>query len=500
MEKRFTSLDNVEADYYRLLVEQVKEYAILLLTPDGFVASWNTGAERITGWTCDEILGKHFSIFNEAGATLPDKARNELETAYTRGRYEDYGWRLRKDGSRFWGNEILTPIYDKNKKFIGYSKVIRDLTERKRAEESLLRSREEFRTLANSLPHVVWTADSNGFITYWNQSFYQYTGLTEKDIHNVKVPDTVHPDDVENLRGLWREAVSTGTGFEAEFRLKSRTGEYRWHAGRAKPLKDPQGNVLKWIGSSLDIHERKLSAEKKDEFIGIAGHELRTPLTSIKAYAQLIERSIDSGDTETAKKYVNKAYTFIDKLNELIAELLDISKIQRGKMPFDLRTLNIDDLLKECVESYQLTITSHRIIVEGSTGAMIRADKPRLEQVISNYLSNAVKYSPGEDTVHVMLTRENDHVQISVKDHGIGIPEDQLNNVFNKFYRAENMSSSIQGLGLGLYISAEIVKLHGGKVGVTSEEGKGSDFWFRLPVYSAGADSAGGQNPSSFQA
>lgn len=499
MEKEFSSLDNVEVDYYRLLVEQVKEYAIFLITPDGFVASWNTGAERITGYSCEEILGKHVSILNEPTESLTERTRQELETAYSRGRYEDYGWRMRKDGTRFWANEILTPLYSKSQEFIGFSKVIRDLTERKRAEESLLRSREEFRTLANSLPHVVWTADSNGFVTYWNQSFYKYTGLTESEIHNITVPDTVHPDDVSKLRGLWREAVNTGSEFEAEFRLKNRSGEYRWHVGRAVPLKNSRGQVLKWIGASFDIHERKLSAEKKDEFIGIAGHELRTPLTSIKAYAQLIERSLDKNDIATAKEFVRKAYTFIDKLNNLIAELLDISRIQRGTLPLELRTISIDDLVKECVESYQLTTKTHRIVVEGRARAMVRCDRPRLEQVITNYLSNAVKYSPEKDIVYVRLERKDKYVRVSVKDEGIGIPKDQLKSVFNKFYRAENMNSSIHGLGLGLYISAEIIRLHGGMVGVMSEEGKGSEFWFILPVYMQGSDSAGGQKPSSFQ-
>lgn len=492
----------METDYYRLLVEQVREYAIFVLSPDGFVASWNEGAARITGYQADEIIGKHFSVLYEPSDSNNEKADRELTIAFSRGRYEDYGWRMRKDGSRFWANVILTPIYNNNRDFIGFAKVIRDLTERKRAEENLLRSREEFRTLANSLPHIVFTADNYGFITYWNKSFYKYTGLSEDVIHQVTVPDTVHPDDVYRLRGLWREAVSTGENFEAEFRLKRYDGEYRWHLGRAVPLKNSTGLVLKWIGASVDVHEAKMSAEKKDEFIGIAGHELRTPLTSIKAYAQLLERCIDSDDKECSKQYIEKIYTFIDKLNKLIADLLDISKIQRGKMPLESSLINIDDLVKDCVEATQLSSRKHKIYIKGKVGLKVRGDKARLDQVLNNYLSNAIKYSPGCEKVEVCLEKENNSICITVRDFGIGIPKDQVKNVFNKFFRAQNTTNNIHGLGLGLYISAEIVRLHGGSVGVNSEEGKGSEFWFTLPLYS-GPDRAAGpgdQKPSSFHA
>jgi PAS domain S-box-containing protein len=491
MAQGYASLDNMDTEYYRLLVEQVKEYAIFMLTPDGFVASWNAGAARITGYSAEEIIGKHFSIFYEPDAD-GGKAAQELTEAFAKGRYEDYGWRVRRDGTSYWANVILTPLYNNNKEFIGFSKVTRDLTERKHWEEALLSSREEFRTLANSLPHVVWTADNQGFITYWNDSFYKYTGLPETQVSRTKVPDTVHRDDVHKLRGLWREAIMSGQEFEAEFRLKRYDGTYRWHLGRAVPLGNSKGNIFKWIGSATDVHEQKTTADRKDEFIGIAGHELRTPLTNIKAYAQLLEREIDNAETSKAKDYLCKIYVFIDSLNKLISDLLDVSRIQRGKMPFEYSVFDMDGFVKDCVDAHQLSVKSHKITIVNKVGSRVRADKSRLMQVLTNYLTNAIKYSPGKQDIKVIMTLEDGHIKVTVKDHGIGIPSEQVESVFNKFFRAKNMESNIHGLGLGLYISSEIIKLLGGKVGVKSKEGDGSEFWFTLPAYTDEGDRAGG--------
>lgn len=476
--------EQVRNEYYRLLVEQVKDYAIFMITPGGIVTTWNTGAERIMGYRPEEIVGEHFSVLYEQDEVESGKHQRELHLAQVHGSFEDYGWRIRKDRTQFWVNVIITPLYQSTD-LLGYSVIMRDISERRAVEEDFLRSREEFRTLANSLPNIVWTADERGHITYWNQSFYKYTGILEHEVHRARLDNHVHPDDLASLRAAWRTSISTRKEFEAEYRLKNANGEYHWHLARALPVKDAKGRVAKWIGAAFDVHEQKLMMERKDEFIGIAGHELRTPLTSIKAYSQLLERSIDIGDCEAAKKFLLKTHTFIDRLNSLVADLLDISKLQRGKLPMHFTVLQIDEFVREFTEVLRLSYPGHVIMVQGKTGKYVRADRARLEQVITNYVSNAVKYSPDSKKIDINLKYRNNQVQVCVKDYGMGISEDQLKNVFNKFFRAKSMkSSSIQGLGLGLYIAWEIIKLHGGVVGVRSKIGEGSEFYFKLPVYS----------------
>jgi PAS domain S-box-containing protein len=491
MTQRESSLPgNLGIDHYRLLVEQVKDHAIFMITPQGNIATWNTGAERINGYRPEEIIGKDFSVLYEPEEVEGGKPQRGLHLAQAYGSFEDFGWRVRKDGTRYWANEIITPLYTSTE-LIGYSMIIRDLNERRAVEESFLESREEFRTLADSLPNIVWTADERGHITYWNRSFYKFTGIREHEVHRAKLVSYVHPEDLEKLRSLWRESISTGREFEAQYRLKSKTGDYYWHLARALPLRGSKGKVLKWIGAAFDVHEQRMMMERKDEFIGIAGHELRTPLTSVKAYIQLLERSLDTQDCDSAMKYLRKTHTFIERLNTLVADLLDISKLQRGKLPLQFSVFSIDDFVKDFAEVMRMSYPGYTITVEGRSGKYVRADRARLEQVITNYVSNAVKYSPGSNKIEIRTEYRNQHVHVIVKDYGMGIPEDQLKNVFNKFFRAKNLKTSIQGLGLGLYIAWEIIKLHGGTVGVRSKVGEGSEFYFKLPVYAEADKGAG---------
>lgn len=501
MAKKFFSPGKTHNEHYRLLIEQVKGYAIFMLSPSGIITSWNTGAEMLKGYKAEEVIGKPASIFCEPG-NEHRKVNEALATALRKGHFEETGSRVRKDGSHFKANIVITPVYNDDGKLIGYSNITRHISEQF-TEDDLVRSSDEFRILADFLPHVVWTANSEGNIIEWNRSFYLFTGLDPEMIKDSRASHVVHPDDVEQLRTVWRNSVLSGSDFEIEFRLRSKEGEYHWHLGRATPIKNRIGRVIKWIGAAMDVHEQKMSMEKKDEFIGIAGHELRTPLTSMKAYVQLLQKALEATDLNTSKKYADKIHSFIDRLNMLVSDLLDISKIHRGKLPLEFSEFSIDDFIRDAVEVQQTSIKTHWIFIEGHAGVKVRADKLRLEQVFCNYLSNAVKYSPGADNVSVIVEHSQGWVTVTVKDYGIGIPAAQIKQVFNKFFRAHNKKSNIQGLGLGLYISSEIIKMHGGSVGVSSEEKSGSTFWFRLPVYSApGPDGVAGenQNPSSFHA
>lgn len=233
-----------------------------------------------------------------------------------------------------------------------------------------------------------------------------------------------------------------------------------------------------------EIEFRKKAENKKDEFISIASHELKTPLTSVKGYMQLLDRSIDKGDVTTVKRHLQKAQTQLEKLNELIADLLDISKIESGKLKFNKKNFIMDELLDGVMEIIQQSNPEFKIIKNGSVAIPVYGDEMRIEQVIINFMTNAIKYSPGTNEIQINLLNENGRLYVGVRDFGIGIDEKQQQSVFEKFFRVEETAIQFQGLGIGLYISAEIIRRHGGEVGVKSTPGEGSEFYFYIPLTS----------------
>ncbi|WEK19273.1 MAG: hybrid sensor histidine kinase/response regulator [Candidatus Pedobacter colombiensis] len=231
-----------------------------------------------------------------------------------------------------------------------------------------------------------------------------------------------------------------------------------------------------------EIEFRKRAERKKDEFISIASHELKTPLTSVKGYVQLLARSVDKGDIPTVKKHLAKAQVQLEKLNELIADLLDISKIESGKLKFNKKYFEFDALLDSVIEVIHQANPEFKISRKGNVPKEIYADEMRIEQVIVNFLTNAIKYSPGTNKIEVKVETTADQLYVGVRDFGIGIAPELQKNVFEKFYRVEETAIHFQGLGIGLYISAEIINRHGGEVGVKSKLGEGSEFYFTLPL------------------
>jgi two-component system sensor histidine kinase/response regulator len=233
-----------------------------------------------------------------------------------------------------------------------------------------------------------------------------------------------------------------------------------------------------------EIEFRKQAERKKDEFISIASHELKTPLTSVKGYMQLLGRSIDKGDMEKVKNHLAKAQVQLEKLNELIADLLDISKIESGKLKFNKKYFMVEQLLDNVTDIIHQGNPEFRITRKGKVQQEVYADEMRIEQVIINFLTNAIKYSPGTHEIEININMEDEKLYLGVRDFGIGIAPEQQKHVFDKFYRVEETAIHFQGLGIGLYISAEIVRRHGGQIGVKSTMGEGSEFYFIIPVNS----------------
>ena len=232
-----------------------------------------------------------------------------------------------------------------------------------------------------------------------------------------------------------------------------------------------------------EIEFRKEAERKKDEFISIASHELKTPMTSIKGYIQLLERSLDKEDMETTRVRLHKVQNQVEKLNLLVADLLDISKIESGKLKFNKKYFSFDKILDHIVEIMEQANPQVKFIKKGQINTEIFGDEMRIEQVIINFITNAIKYAPDSDEVHITSELRGDEIYFSVKDFGIGMAKEHQQQIFDKFYRVEETSERFQGLGIGLYICQEIIERHEGKIGVNSEPDEGSEFYFTIPLH-----------------
>ena len=353
----------------------------------------------------------------------------------------------------------------------------------KERTKELLTSREHFKFLADTIPVIVWTAKPNGDFDYYNKRWYDYTGKTFEDSIGSGWQSVVHPDDLPASLITWNHSIKTGEPFKIEDRKRSIDGAYHWHLAHALPFKDSDGKIIAWFGVCTDIEEQKRAMEKKDEFISMASHELKTPVTSLKAFTQIMLMTFEGEGNTMATSMLSKMDKQINKLTGLITDLLDASKANSGELKFENEEFDFNDLIKEVADEIQRTSTTHTIEFDLGNTHKIYGDRNRLAQVIMNLLSNAIKYSPNADRVIVKTRDNNEEIKFFVHDFGIGIPVSQQSKLFTRFFRATNdKTNTYPGLGLGLYISNEIIKRHSGTIDFTSEEGKGSTFCFSLPL------------------
>lgn len=343
-------------------------------------------------------------------------------------------------------------------------------------------SREYLKLLMDNIPQMTWTNLPDGQITFYNKRWYSYSGtMPPKTGVYESFRDIIHPDDLKLTEEHYYGAMRSGNVYEFENRYRKADGTYRWHLNRGVPLLDENGEILFWVGSATDIEEQKQAMDKKDEFIGIASHELKTPLTSLKGYIQLMGMYKKEEVPAAIKQYISKALNAVNKLQHLINDLLDVSKIQAGRLEYAMDNINLAEMVNAGVESAVQMYPDYIIEHHVEPNLPVYGNPERLEQVLNNLVSNAAKYSKagGKITIEGKVTDGN--VTVSVTDEGIGLSEEQRKKIFDRFYRVEDKTFSASGLGMGLYISTEIVNHHKGHINVQSEIGKGSTFYFTLP-------------------
>ncbi len=408
-----------------------------------------------------------------------------FELALETGVYEYEARMVKPDNETRWIKTRGKVFYNEKKEPVKLIGTLRDITEEKYYETDLLESEQKFRLLADSMPQHIWTADTEGNLNYFNKSVFSFSGYTQEQMDKDGWLQIVHPDDREENIKRWMHSVATGEDFLFEHRFRSHDGEYRWQLSRAIPQRDANGKIQMWVGTSTDIQEIKEQEQQKDFFISMASHELKTPITSIKGYVQLLQMMYANSDDELLKKSLVSVERQVGKLTLLISDLLDLSKIKSGSLVLNKEHFSINELVLEVIGEMRHINPGYNIIFSKETKSEVFADKERISQVLTNLLTNAVKYSPEIKEIVVESYIENDFIIVSIKDSGIGINKKDQEKIFERFYRVEGKNEkTFPGFGIGLFISLEIIHRHNGDIGVKSEPGKGSVFYFSIPLES----------------
>ncbi len=373
-------------------------------------------------------------------------------------------------------------FYDEQKNPIKLTGTIRDISEEINYQQNLKERELKFRLLADSMPQFIWTADADGKLNYFNQSVYDYSGLSSENLLQDGWIQIVHPEDREANLKLWNESILTGTDFLFEHRFGRFDGEFRWQLSRAIPQRDGNGDIQMWVGTSTDINDLREQDQQKDYFIKMASHELKTPMTSIKGYVQLLQSMYSGNENAFLTSSLDKLNNQINKITNLIGELLDLSKIKSGNLLLQKQEFCITQLIEEVISEISYVNPDHKITFSQINNGIVVADRIRIGQVLTNFLTNAIKYAPNSLEIYIESDIIDDHVIVSVEDRGIGISKADQQKIFERFYRVEGKNEkTFPGFGIGLFIASEIIQRHGGKIGVKSATPKGSIFYFSLP-------------------
>jgi len=477
---------------FRRLVETTTDYAIFLLDPEGVIRSWNPGAERIKGYRADEIIGQHFSVFYDEQKRAEKYPEHELSIARACGRFEEEGWRLRKDGSRFWANVVITALRDADGELLGFSKITRDWSDRRDQEEQLRRSEERFRLLVEGVrDYAIFMLDPQGRIASWNAGAELNKGYTAEEIIGQHFSVFYPP---EKINSGWPEeelrlALERGSFEDEGWRLR-KDGSRFWASVVITALHDPNGNHIGFAKVTRDLTERRRVHSLEDEgrrittFIAMLGHELRNPLAPIMNAVSVMQlEHLESARLRMCRDIIARQ---LQQMVRLINDLLDVGRISSGKISLDLQSVPLSEIITDAVEMVQPLIDErrHKLLLSLPDAPLrVMGDRARLLQVASNVLGNAAKYTQPGGRIQVELRRDGADAELRVRDNGPGIPPHQLKDVFNLFVQVEHRPDT-GGLGLGLSLVQQLVSLHHGQVSAfsTGEPGEGTEFVIRLPA------------------
>lgn len=384
-----------------------------------------------------------------------------------------------------WVSAIMYPIKDTKGKVTNLVIQHQDITDLKNSEEKIKISEERLRLALNAGDIGVWDWDIENNLLTWTDQVYKIHRVSKANFKpTVKnLLDLIYKEDREVVKEAIDQSLNNRTPYEINFRINTKDGQIRWVSTRAVVFCDSHGKPTRMLGATSDVTKQKQLEQEKNDFLSMASHELKTPITSLKLFIDLLCREASKSDSEKIVTYAKRIQDQANRLMELTNDLLDVSKIETGKLLLKKVIFNLNDFIKDIVADLQPTATKHKIIIKDIPNIKIFADRYRIYQVLVNLITNAIKYSEDGKIIISAIKKEKE-VIISVQDFGLGIPKHQQNKIFERLYQAKDsgQSKTYPGLGLGLYISKEIILRHGGRIWVESKKGKGSTFFFSLPL------------------
>jgi PAS domain S-box-containing protein len=479
---------------FRLLVSSIRDYAIFMLDEQGRVQTWNVGAERLKGYEAAEIIGQSYSRFYSPEDLANGRPAKLLRAAVQDGRVEDEGWRIRKDGSRFWADVVITALRDDAGRLKGFAKVTRDLSDRRAAEQTLRQSEQRFRLLVDSVKdYSIFMLDPDGIVATWNSGAERIKGYSPAEIIGKHFSRFYPPEDIETGKDKRELEIASSEGrFEEEGWRVRKDGSRFWANVVLTAIRGDHGELLGFAKVTRDLTDRKLAEEERvrlagaheavrlrDEFLAVAGHEFKTPLQSLKLQLELVDRALSALEPAVVQRLAPKMETMrrqVDRLSTLSGGLLDLSAMQSGKLPLRIEYLELAPTIRSIVErlANELARSRCEVRLDLEAGVGAKLDASRFDQILVNLLTNAAKYGAGQPIV-VSARAEGDLATVAVADRGIGIPDKDLPRIFEKFERAVS-PENYGGLGLGLYIARQLVEALGGTIEATSQIGRGSTF------------------------
>ncbi|WP_210486028.1 PAS domain-containing sensor histidine kinase [Rufibacter aurantiacus] len=492
----YEELKNSE-ERYRLLVEGVADYAIFMLNPAGHVATWNQGAQKIKGYNAQEIIGKYFGKFYSRQALEEGFPAYELKMAREHGRFEDEGWRYRKDGSAFWANVIITAIYNSKKELLGFSKITRDLTEKKQLEQQLfqthadlLESEEKTRLLIDSVQdYAILMLNTEGIIMSWNTGAERIKGYKPDEIIGKHFSTFYTREAIENGFPKFEltQALQNGRFEDEGWRIR-KDGTAFWANVVLTPIFNSEKRLLGYAKITRDLTERRRNEELMqknkdlvrinndlDNFVYSASHDLKSPIANLEGLLTALQEDLGS-EVENHSQIISLMQGSIGTLKKVISDLADVTRLQLGKQQSE--SVQIQGLVAEVKENLRQLIksTNAQITADDLAFDHLHYSRKNLRSILHNLVSNAIKYADPKKTPQVTIrtyfSETGEHV-LSVSDNGLGIPPSQFTKIFGMFKRVHD---HVEGTGVGLYLVKKILDNSGDHITVESEEGQGSTF------------------------
>ncbi len=496
-------------EYHRTLIENVKDYAIFALDEKGKIKTWNKGAERLLGYTSDDTVGKSPSMFYSKEARRGESEKKQLQLVKSEGKFEQEGWWVRKDGSHFWANEILAYFKDERGGMRGYTKVVRDMSERKNTEEMLKRYTRDLEkstraietevakdeALLDSIGEGVIATDEAGRVVVFNKQAQSLLGWSQEDA----IGETCYNLwKIENEEGEFISEAKHPVALVLKNGKKIAADSSYYYASpyRKKfPVMTTASPVVlegRTIGAVIVFHD--ISKEKevdraKSEFVSLASHQLRTPLTAIKLFVEMLSSGTQSNLSKEQIEMLQSINESNEKMIRLVENLLNVSRLETGVLTVKFEQVILKDFVSETVRELEAVANARKcnlvLYMTNSGNVKINTDPVLLRQVLNNLINNAIAYSPERRcTIEIGVIIDPDsQYKITVRDEGIGIPKDALPNIFQRFYRADNaVKARTEGNGLGLYMCKMMTETLGGKITCVSRLNMGTTFTLIFPL------------------